>query len=87
MTRKMQRCRFSHPLRRICFETDVPVDMTFREIETMLIKEDFIEEKKGGYQFIYDDHICKLAGTLEDYIPEGVECMDIRVHGLLVVLT
>lgn len=84
---KKQKCRFLHPLRRTFHEADVPVNMTFKEIEESLIEEGFIEEKKGGYQFIYEDHMCKLAATLSDYVPEGVECMEIRIHGLLVVLT
>ena len=70
---KKQKCRFSHPLRRTFHEVDVPVNMTFK--------------KKGGYQFIYEDHMCKLAAPLSDYVPEGVECMEIRIHGLLIVLT
>ena len=82
-----QKCRFSHPLRRTFYETELPVEMTFKDIQDALIKEGFIEDKKGGYQFIFEDHMCKLAAPLSDYIPEGVECMDIRVHGLLVVLT
>ena len=82
-----QKCRFSHPLRRTFFEEDVPVDMTFKEMQDHLIEEGFIEEKKGGYQFIFEDHMCKLAAPLSDYVPEGVECMEIRIHGLLIVLT
>ena len=84
---KMQKCRFSHPLRKTFFEAEIPCSMTFKEIADLLIGEGFIEEKKGGYQFIYDDHMCTLAAPLADYIPEGVECMDIRIHGLLIVLT
>ena len=71
-----QKCRFSHPLRRTFYEADIPVDMTFKEIEEKLI-----------YQFIFEDHMCKLAAPLSDYVPEGVECMEIRIHGLLIVLT
>ena len=44
---KKQKCRFSHPLRRTFYETDVPVDMTFKEIEGKLIEEGFIDEKVG----------------------------------------
>lgn len=84
---KLQKCRFSHPLRDEIFEAEVPVSMSFRDIEKMLIEEGFIEDKKGGYQFIFENHMCTLAAALEEYIPEGIECMDIRVHGLLVVLT
>lgn len=87
MTEMKQKCRFSHPLRKTFYEADVPYSMTFKEMESMLIAEGFIEEKKGGYQFIYDDHMCRLAAPLEDYVPEDIECMDIRVHGLLVILT
>ena len=83
----IQKCRFSHPLRRTFYEMDVPVDMTFKEIQAKLIEEGFIEEKKGGYQFIFEDHMCVLAAPLSDYVPEGVECMEIRIHGLLIVLT
>ena len=82
-----QKCRFSHPLRRTFYEADIPVDMTFKEIEEKLIEEGFIDWKVGGYQFIFEDHMCKLAAPLSDYVPEGVECMEIRIHGLLVVLT
>ena len=82
-----QKCRFSHPLRRTFYEADIPVDMTFKEIQAKLIEEGFIEEKKGGYQFIFEDHMCVLAAPLSDYVPEGVECMEIRIHGLLIVLT
>ena len=82
-----QKCRFSHPLRRTFYEADIPVDMTFKEIEEKLIEEGFIDWKVGGYQFIFEDHMCKLAAPLSDYVPEGVECMDIRIHGLLIVLT
>ncbi|MGX8774469.1 MAG: hypothetical protein ACSW8G_05370 [Bacillota bacterium] len=88
MTEAMkQKCRFSHPLRRTFYEADVPVDMTFKDIADSLIEEGFIEDKKGGYQFIFEDHMCNLAAPLSDYVPEGVECMDIRIHGLLVILT
>ena len=82
-----QKCRFSHPLRRTFYEADVPVDLTFKGIEEMLIEEGFIDWKVGGYQFIFEDHMCKLAAPLSDYVPEGVECMEIRIHGLLIVLT
>lgn len=82
-----QKCRFSHPLRRTFYEADVPVDMTFKGIEEMLIEKGFIDWKVGGYQFIFEDHMCKLAAPLSDYVPEGVECMEIRIHGLLIVLT
>jgi len=82
-----QKCRFSHPLRRTFYEADIPVDMTFKEIEEKLIEEGFIDWKVGGYQFIFEDHMCKLAAPLSDYVPEGVECMEIRIHGLLIVLT
>lgn len=82
-----QKCRFSHPLRRTFHEEEIPVDMTFKEIEAKLIEEGFIDWKVGGYQFIYEDHMCKLAAPLSDYVPEGVECMEIRIHGLLIVLT
>ena len=82
-----QKCRFSHPLRRTFYEADIPVDMTFKEIEEKLIEEGFIDWKVGGYQFIFEDHMCKLAAPLSDYVPEGVECREIRIHGLLIVLT
>ena len=82
-----QKCRFSHPLRRTFHEADIPVSMTFKEIEAKLIEEGFIDWKPGGYQFIFEDHMCKLAAPLSDYVPEGVECMEIRIHGLLIVLT
>ena len=49
---KMQKCRFSHPLRKTFFEAEIPCSMTFKEIADLLIGEGFIEEKKGGYQFI-----------------------------------
>ena len=84
---KKQKCRFSHPLRRTFYEAVIPVDMTFKEIEEKLIEEGFIDWKVGGYQFIFEDHMCKLAAPLSDYVPEGVECMEIRIHGLLIVLT
>ena len=70
-----QKCRFSHPLRRTFYEADIPVDMTFKEIEEKLIEEGFIDWKVGGYQFIFEDHMCKLAAPLSDYVPEGVECI------------
>ena len=56
-------------------------------IEGKLIEEGFIDAKVGGYQFIFEDHMCKLAAPLSDYVPEGEECMNIRIHGLLIVLT
>ena len=84
---KTQKVRFSHPLYKTFYEMDVPVDKTFKEIAAMLIEEGFLQEKKGGYQFLFEDRMCKLGATHETYVPEGVECMDIRIHGLLVVLT
>lgn len=87
MAETTQKCRFSHPLRRTFYDAELPTELSFKEIEEMLIKEGFIDSKPGGYQFIYEDHMCKLAAPLSDYIPEGVECMEIRIHGLLIVLT
>ncbi len=84
---KTQRCRFAHPLRNTFYEADVPVGMTFKEIEKMLIGAGFITPKKGGYQFIFEDRLLKLGAPLSDYVPEGSGRMDIRVHALLVVLT
>lgn len=82
-----QKCRFSHPLYDTKFEGDFPLDKNFREIEDMLVEAGFIEKKKGGYQYIFEDRICKLSAPLGDYVPEGVECMDIMIHGLLIILT
>ncbi len=82
-----QKCKFSHPLYNTFYEGDFPVDKNFKEIENMLVEAGFIEKKKGGFQYIYEDRICKLGAPLGDYVPEGVECMDILIHGLLVVLT
>ncbi len=82
-----QKCRFEHPLNGTFFEADIPVEMTFKEIQKYLMGEGFITEKKGGYQFIFEDRICKLGAALETYIPEGTECMEIRIHGLLIILT
>ena len=82
-----QKVRFSHPLRKTFYEADIPLEMTFKEIMDKLTAEGFIEEKKGGYQFLFEDRMCKLAAPLGDYVPEGVECMDIRIHGLLIILT
>jgi len=84
---RKQKCKFSHPLHRTFYEADVPADMSFKAIEKKLIENGFIDWKVGGYQFIVEDHMCKLAAPLSDYIPEGVECMEIRIHGLLIVLT
>ena len=60
---------------------------TMTALVEFALAEGFIDEKKGGYQFIFEDHMCKLAAPLSDYVPEGVECMEIRIHGLLIVLT
>ena len=87
MAKATQKCRFSHPLRKTFHEAELPVTMSFKEIEEKLIDDGFIDRKVGGYQFIYEDHMCKLAAPLSDYVPEGVECMEIRIHGLLIVLT
>ena len=82
-----QKCRFSHPLRNTFYECELPLERTFKEIMQKLTDEGFIEEKKGGYQFIFEDHMCKLTAPVGEYVPEGVECMDIRIHGLLIILT
>ena len=85
MTKKV---RFSHPLYKTSYETELDISLTFKEIEKMLIKEGFLIEKKGGYQFIIDDRLCTLSKSLETYIPDlQAECVDIRIHALLVVLT
>ncbi len=84
---KTQKVLFSHPLYDTFFEMDIPVEKTFKEISATLIEEGFITEKAGGYQFLFEDRMCKLGETLGTYAPEDVECMNIRIHGLLVVLT
>lgn len=82
-----QKCRFSHPLYDTYFEMDIPVEMTFKEITALLIREGFLEEKKGGYHYIYEDRLMTVSAPLKSYVPEGVECMDILIHGLLIILT
>ena len=82
-----QKCRFSHPLYDTCFEAELPVDMTFKEITKYLLKEGFLVPKKGGFQYIYDDILCKQGAPIKDYIPDGVECMEFRIHALLIILT
>lgn len=84
---KTQKVLFSHPLYDTFLEKDIPVDMTFKEITKLLIDDGFIEEKKGGYHYLFEDNMCMLGEKLSTYIPEGLDCMEIRIHGLLVVLT
>jgi len=81
------KCKFSHPLYKTFYEAELPSEMTFKEVSAYLIKEGFLKEKKGGYQYLIDDKLCKMGATLGTYLPEGVDCMEIRIHGLLVVLT
>ncbi len=83
----VQKCRFSHPLYKTFYEGEFSTEKSFKEIQKELIEAGFIEAKKGGYHFIFEDRLCKLGAALGDYVPEGVECMDIRIHGLLVILT
>ena len=85
MTKKV---RFSHPLYDTFYETELDTDITFKEIQKMLIKEGFIAEKKGGYQFIIDDRLCTLGEPLQTYIPSDcADVLEVRVHALLVILT
>lgn len=85
----MYKVNFQHPIKGDAFyQAELPGDMTFKAIAAMLIEKGFIDKKAGGYQFIIDDRLCNLSAALEDYLPWPLpEVTDIRVHGLLTVLT
>ena len=85
----MQKVRFQHPIWEEQFiELDIDPSMNFKQITELLIREKFIRPKRGAYQYIINDRVTSLPEPLASYIPDPApERLDVRVHGLLVILT
>ena len=85
MSERILNVRFTHPFEEKVLELALPADTRFLEVTKILYAKDFVEKKKGNYQYIIDGRLCALNNKLEDYAYTGDD-LEVFVHGLLTVL-
>ena len=79
--------RFHHPLYDRNIEIDIETDMNFFDISNLLYKKEFVEKKRGGYQYLINDNLCVMNLPISSYIPvPAPQCLDVQVHALLTIL-
>ena len=76
---------FTHPFHDSQLTLDLPSNTRFLDITKLLYKNGFLKKKKGGYQYIIDEHLCSLGEPLQSYAYHG-NTLNVKIHGLLTIL-
>jgi len=61
---------------------DLPSDTLFDDLTPMLYKNDYLIPQKPGFYYIVKNHLCGARQRLSDYIPDGVDTLDVQVFGM-----
>lgn len=78
--------RILHPTedRQLTFQ--LPRDTRFSALTPLLYGQKFVEPQKPGYRYLYQEHLCGMGHTLEDYIPADAAEIELKVFHFPVIM-
>ncbi len=65
---------------------ELPRDTRFSALAAILQEREFVDRRKAGWRFLYQEHLCGTDHTLADYVPEDAEEIRLDLFGFSQVL-
>ncbi len=87
MTEKVFHVSFRHPVHDTVLALELPASATFREILKQLYETGFIRRKPADYKFIIGRRLCAMNKSLGSYVPPEADEVEVRISGLLTIIT
>lgn len=78
--------RFSNPETKRVLTLDLPRNTRFSELTPLLQQRGFADDRKAGWRYLYQEHLCGMKHRLSDYIPEDAEEIALDLFGFSQVL-
>ena len=80
------RVRFFNPEEKTELTLDLPRDTHFSALTPMLQERGFADDRKAGWRYLYQEHLCGMKHSLSDYVPEEAEEIALDLFGFSQVL-
>lgn len=77
---------FFNPETKESLTLDLPRDTRFSALTALLQERGFADRRKAGWRCLYQEHLCGLNHTLEDYVPESAKEIRLDLFGYSQVL-
>lgn len=75
-----------HPENKTELTLELPRETRFADLTPLLREKAFVDGRKVGWRYVYQEHLCGLTHTLGDYIPEGGSEIRLQLFGFSQVL-
>lgn len=80
------RVRFLRPGRGEILSVELPRETRFSELTPLLCGKGCLEPQKPGYRYIFQEHMCGMNHSLEDYLPAGAAELELEVFQFPAIL-
>lgn len=77
---------FYNPETRESLTLTLPRDTRFADLTPMLQQRGFADQRKAGWRYLYQEHMCGMKHCLADYIPQDAEEIRLDLFGFSQVL-
>lgn len=78
--------RLFNPENKTELSLTLPRDTRFSALTALLHERDFVDHRKAGWRYLYQEHLCGLNHTLGDYVPEDAAEIRLELFGFSQVL-
>ncbi len=78
--------RFCNPESQAELTMALPRDTRFSALTALLQEQAFVDHRKAGWRYLYQEQLCGMNHTLADYVPEGAEEIRLDLFGFSQVL-
>ena len=65
---------------------ELPRNTRFSALTALLQERDFVDRRKAGWRYLYQEHLCGMNHTLADYVPEEAGEIKLDLFGFSQVL-
>ncbi len=83
---KTLKVHFFNPEKRTELTLELSRNTQFSALTALLQERDFVDRRKAGWRYLYQEHLCGMNHALADYIPEDAEEIRLDLFGFSQVL-
>ena len=78
--------RFFNPETKAELALALPRETRFSALTPLLQQRGFADNRKAGWRYLYQEHLCGMNHALADYVPEDAEEIKLDLFGYSQVL-
>lgn len=78
--------RFFNPETGKDLTLELPRETRFSALTVLLQQRGFADNRKAGWRYLYEEHLCGMNHALADYVPEDAEEIKLNLFGYSQVL-